>query len=118
MIPLSSSPADPPTIEQGINALVGDAKRTVCERYKECEQCVRESPTKAILLAAAAGYCLHRMPVRALLVAQVRLLTSLAPPTLLAFGAAKLCEFLQGQAREKGRLIPKPRNSENPSEFR
>lgn len=111
MIPLSSSPVDPPTIDQGVDALVGDVKRQVSQRYKDCEQSVRESPGKAILIAVAAGYCLHRLPVRSLLVAQVRLLTALAPPTLLAFGAAKLCEFLQGQAREKRRVIPTPQQS-------
>ena len=113
MNPRPSSPANPPTIEQGVEALVGDVKRKVCNTYEECEQCVRESPGKAILLAVAAGYCLHRLPVRALLVAQVRLMAALAPPTMLAFGAAKLCEFLQSQAREKKTsIIPKPVQSE------
>ncbi|MES2920925.1 MAG: hypothetical protein V4819_05240 [Verrucomicrobiota bacterium] len=112
MIPLSSSPVDAPTIEQGINALLGDVKRKVNQSYEDCEQCVRKSPGKAILLAVAAGYCLHRLPVRSLLVTQVRLLTAIAPPTLLAFGAAKLCEFLQNQAREKSRVIPMPRQSD------
>ena len=101
MIPLTSSAVNPPTIEQGVDALIGDVKRKVTRTYEDCEQAVRESPGKAVLLAVAAGYCLHRLPVRSLLVAQVRLVVALAPPTLLAFGAAKLCEFLQSQAREK-----------------
>ena len=108
MIPLSSSPVNSPTIEQGVDALIGDVKRKVSTSYDECEQCVRESPGKAVLLAVAAGYCLHRLPVRSLLVAQVRLIVALAPPTLVAFGAAKLCEFLQAQARQKTLAIPKP----------
>jgi len=108
MIPLSSSPASLPTIEQGVDALVGDVKRKFSQSYGECEQCVRDSPGKAMLLAVAAGYCLHRLPARSLLVTQVRLIAALAPPTLLAFGAAKLCEFLQGQAREKSRISPAP----------
>jgi len=111
MIPLSSSPVNPPTIEQGVDALVGDVKRKVSQTYEDCEQRVRESPGTAILLAVAAGYCLHRLPVRSLLVTQVRLMAALAPPTLLAFGAAKLCEFLQNQAREKSRAIPRPPHS-------
>lgn len=109
MIPLTSSPVNPPTIEQGVDALIGDVKRKVSRTYEDCEQSVRESPGKAVLLAVAAGYCLHRLPVRSLLVAQVRLIVALAPPTLLAFGAAKLCEFLQSQAREKSPLLPWPR---------
>lgn len=96
MIPLSSAP---PTVEQGVNALVGDVKRKVTDTYADCEQCVRQSPGKAILLAVAAGYCLHRLPVRSILVTQVRLISALAPPALLAFGAAKLCEYLQEKAR-------------------
>ena len=109
MIPLTSSPVNPPTIEQGVDALIGDVKRKASQTYQNCEQSVRDSPGKAVLLAVAAGYCLHRLPVRALLVAQVRLAVALAPPTLLAFGAAKLCEFLQSQAREKSPLLPWPR---------
>ena len=100
MIPLSASPAHPVTIEQGVHSLVADVKHKACQRYEVCEQRVRESPGKAILVAVAAGYLLHRLPVRSLLVAQVRLLAALTPPTLFAFGAAKLCEFLQEQARD------------------
>ncbi len=101
-----TSPSDfPPTVEQGVNALVDDAKRTLSRTYEGYEQRVRQEPVKAILIALAAGYCLHRLPLRSLLVTQVRLVTALAPPTLLAFGAAKLCEFLQRQARDNNRAI-------------
>jgi ferredoxin len=113
MIPLSSSPVRPPTIEQGIHSLVNDAKRKLQDSCEDCRQCVRESPMQAILLAAAAGYLLHRLPVRALLVAKVRLITALTPPTLLAYGAAKLCEILQDQAREKLPAVPRPPQSES-----
>jgi hypothetical protein len=37
------------------------------------------------------------MPVRAILVTQVRVLSALTPPALLLFGAAKLYDFLQNQ---------------------
>lgn len=111
MIPLSSSPARPPTIEQGIHALVNDAKQKLHDTCEDCRHCVRESPIQAILLAAAAGYLLHRLPVRALLVAKFRLMTALTPPTLLAYGAAKICELLQDQAREKLPAVPHPPQS-------
>jgi hypothetical protein len=117
MIPLSSSPVNPPTIEQGVDALVGDVKRKFSHTYEECEQRVRQSPGTSILLAVAAGYCLHRLPVRSLLVTQVRLMAALAPPTLLAFGAAKLCEFLQNQAREAPRVAPRPKPSSELGSF-
>ena len=93
-----------PTVEEGVNALLSDAKHKVLDRYEACEDMVRKSPGKAVLVAVAAGYCLHRLPVRSLLVSQVRLLTALTPPTLLAFGAAKLCEFLQ----RKAEVAPRP----------
>lgn len=98
MNPTSYSATQPPTIEQGLNTLVIDAKRKVSDSYHDYEDCVRESPGKAILLAVAAGYCIHRLPVRSLLVTQVRLLAALAPPALFAYGAAKVCELLQKQA--------------------
>ncbi|MES2437985.1 MAG: hypothetical protein V4584_02905 [Verrucomicrobiota bacterium] len=109
MTPLSSTPVNPPTVEQGLQALVGDVKRKACEHYQDCEQRVRESPGKAILAAVAAGYVLHRLPVRSLLVSQVRLVAALTPPTLLAFGAAKLCEFLQNKSRDRAPVITRPR---------
>jgi hypothetical protein len=99
----------PPTIEEGVNALLHEAKEKIQQRFSHCEDCIRESPGKAILGAMAAGYLLHRLPVRSLLVTQVRLMAALAPPTLLAFGAAKLCEFLQKQAR--GNSTPTSENS-------
>lgn len=106
MNPPSSSPSNPPTIEQGVQALVGDMKRKASEHYLDCERRVRKSPGKAVLVAVAAGYLIHRLPVRSLLVSQVRLVAALTPPTLLAFGAAKLCEFLQGKSRKSPLLMP------------
>lgn len=95
-----------PTVEEGVNALISDAKHKAVDRFHACEDLVRQSPGKAVLVAVAAGYLLHRLPVRSLLVTQVRLLAALTPPTLLAFGAAKLCEFLQNKADEKTRPSP------------
>ena len=99
MNPIPADYAEPPTVEQGVNALLEDVKTKVHSTYENCERKVRSSPGKAILIAAAAGYCLHRLPVRSLLVAQMKLVTALAPPAMFAFGAAKLCEFLQNEAR-------------------
>lgn len=99
---MTSIPSDSPkqpTVEEGVNALLHDAKRKACEGYENCEHRIRESPAKAVLVAVAAGYLLHRLPVRSILVSQVRVMAALAPPVLVAFGAAKLCEFLQAKAR-------------------
>lgn len=89
--------AVPRSVEEGVNALLNDARQSINQHYKDCEQHIRQSPTSSVLGAVAAGWCLHRLPVRVLLVAQVRLITALAPPALLLFGAAKVYEFLQRQ---------------------
>ena len=87
----------PVSIEEGVNALLVDVERSIRSHIQDCEQCIRRSPAKSVLGAVAAGYCLHRLPVRALLVTQVRLLSALAPPALVLYGAAKVYEFLQRQ---------------------
>ncbi len=97
----SAKPVRPLSVEEGINALLSNAQESVRHHYQECELRVRQSPTTSVLTAVAIGYCLHRLPVRALLVAQVRLLSALAPPALFVFGAAKVYEFLQQQETDK-----------------
>lgn len=84
-------------MEEGVNVLWCNARQGIRDRYQKCENVIRESPTAAVLGAVAVGYLLHRLPLRAILVTQVRVLSALAPPALLLFGAAKLCEFLQRQ---------------------
>lgn len=88
-------PAQPPSMDCCVDALLHDARNGIRHCHRECEQRVRESPTKAVLAAMAAGYCLHRLPLRTLLVAQARLAVGLAPPALLLLGAAKACDLLQ-----------------------
>ena len=54
-----------------------------------------------MLIAVGTGYVLSRMPLRAIIVSQIRLAATLAPPALLALGAVKLCEFLQSSSRPR-----------------
>lgn len=103
MTDTSLKPAPPLSVEEGVNALLSNAQTSIRHHYQECEQQVRKSPTTSLLVALAAGYCLHRLPVRAIVVANVRLLSALAPPALFLFGAAKVCEFLQQQDARKQR---------------
>lgn len=102
-------PSNPPTIEEGFTALVDDVKHKAHVSFEQYEEHVRRSPAKAILIAAAAGYCLHRLPVRSILATQVRLLGALAPPALFAFGTVKVFEYLQRKARETGPKHEMPR---------
>ena len=89
------------SMEEGVNVLLSNARQSIRLRYQKCENQIRKSPTTAVLGAVAAGYLLHRMPVRAILVTQVRILSALTPPALFLFGAAKLYEFLQRQELTK-----------------
>jgi hypothetical protein len=84
-------------LEEGLQVLLGNVKEDVRHRYQRCENRIRRSPASSVLGAVAAGYFLHRMPVRAILVTQVRVLSALVPPALFLFGAAKLYSFLQKQ---------------------
>lgn len=88
------------TIEDGLHSLVDDIKQCAAKQLSCCEKMIREDPAKAMMLAIAAGYCLHRLPLRAIFVTKIRVLAALAPPAMLAIGAAKLAEFLQQQAHE------------------
>lgn len=89
------------SVDEGIHAALSSAKEKAIDRLEDWEDCVRRHPSKAILGAVAAGVLLHRLPVRSILVANVRLVSALAPPALLAYGAAKLCEILQKKGRER-----------------
>lgn len=89
--------ADPLSIEDSIHVLVDQARHGFRQRYQACKQRIRQTPVKAVLGAAAAGYCAHHLPVRALVSANVRLLAALLPPTLVLLGAAKVYEYLQHQ---------------------
>lgn len=96
---LPTLPASAPTVEDGVRSLIQDAKACACGKYEACENYVRKHPGKAMLIAAGAGMIAHRLPLRALFVTQARIIAALAPPAMIAFGAAKLCEVLQRQAR-------------------
>lgn len=89
------------TLEEGVNVVLSNAKQSIRERYHKCQSQVRKSPTSAVVGAVAAGYFLHRMPVRAIIVTKIRVIAALTPPALLLFGAAKLYEFLQRQELAK-----------------
>jgi len=98
---ISNHPETPLTMEEGVNVLLNNARQGIRERYKKCENRVRKSPSTAVLGSVAVGYLLHRLPVRAILVTQVRVLSALTPPALLLFGAAKLFDFFQRQEVDK-----------------
>lgn len=81
-------------MEEGIDDLLCNARQDLRQCHQRYQNQIRKSPTTAVLGAVAAGYFLHRLPLRAILVTQVRVLSALAPPALFLFGAAKLYGFL------------------------
>ena len=78
-----------------IDVSLGKVRQRIHNRRKKCEDLIRNSPTASVLGAVGVGYLLHRMPVRAILVTEVRILSALAPPALFLFGAAKFLALLQ-----------------------
>lgn len=82
-------------MEEMIGVSLRNVQHGICDRYQDYENQIRKSPTTSVLGAVAVGYLLHRLPVRAILVTHVRVLSALAPPALFLFGAAKLYDFLQ-----------------------
>ncbi len=93
----SNQPVTSLSMEEGIHVLLSNARQGILRRYQKCNNRIRKSPTSAVIGAAAVGYVLHRLPMRAILVTQVRVLSALTPPALIIFGAAKLYDFLQKQ---------------------
>lgn len=97
----ANDPLESPSVEQSVCHLLNKARQDLRQRCHRCEDRIRQSPATAVLGATAAGYLLHRLPVRAILLTQVRVLSALTPPALLLFGAAKLYEVLQRQQLTK-----------------
>lgn len=97
----SDSQTIPRPMEEGIQVLLNSARQGIRHRYEKCEMRIRNSPKAAVLGAVATGYFLHQLPVRAIVVTQVRVLSALAQPALILYGAAKLYDFLQRQGMEK-----------------
>lgn len=97
----SNHPAPAQSMEEGAHVMLSNARQGLRHRYHQCENKVRESPATAVIGAVAVGYLLHRMPVRAILTTQVRVISALTPPALFLFGAAKFLDFLQRQESTK-----------------
>ena len=98
MTKTSSRPAKPQSADQVVDALLSSAQRGLHDRYGQCQSAIRKSPTSAVLGAVAVGYLLHLLPGRAILIAVVRVLSTLTLPVLFLLGGARLYAFLQKRA--------------------
>lgn len=94
----SNHPRTDLTMEEGVQVLLSNARKSIHKRYEKCENRVRKSPATAMVGAIGVGYFLHLLPVRAILVTKIRILSALTPPTLVFFGAAKLYDYLKKQS--------------------
>lgn len=86
------------SVEEIVTSSLDSVRQSISQCHEKCEDLVRESPTASVLGAVGVGYLLHRLPVREILVTQVRVISALAPPALVLFGAAKLVGYLQSRA--------------------
>jgi len=84
----------------GAKSVAQNVRIKAHENYESCEQKVRQSPGKAVLIAIGAGFCLNRLPVASLLALPVRLTCVLAKPALLILGATKLYEIVGKPSRK------------------
>jgi hypothetical protein len=111
---MTTDPNSVPSVDDGIRSVLDSGKEKTLDSLERWQECVRKHPLESVLGAVAAGCLLHRLPVRSILVANVKLVSALAPPALLAYGAAKLCEVLQKKA---ARPVVKTTPGSNPREY-
>ncbi len=82
-----------------IDTALGEACRTVGEKWEAkrhcCEDTVRQSPLVAVAGAVAAGYVLNLLPVSRIAATLLKILITLLKPALLIYGAARVAEYLR-----------------------
>ncbi|MDB6080575.1 MAG: hypothetical protein JWO82_4322 [Akkermansiaceae bacterium] len=99
------NPSFPDTVEateDRVDAFLRRGREYLGEQVATCEERISESPGKAVLIAVGVGYLARSLPLGAMLGVPVRLAAKLAPPLLLALGAAKAYEFIRGAGRGAG----------------
>jgi hypothetical protein len=71
-------------MENLLTDLVHKGESYVRPQWERVEDQIRQSPTKAVLVAAGLGYFLHRLPAGSLLGSTLKLAWALAPPAIMA----------------------------------
>lgn len=97
----SSQQGPPQTVNEGIRRLARATGEGIRLQQLKCEDRVREYPGCALLAALAAGYLLYRLPVRAMVLTQVRVFSALASSLLVCRGAAALHDILWRRKPER-----------------
>lgn len=91
------------TMEDRLHVLLDDAKNDLRKGHRKFESEIQKSPTRAVLGAVAVGYMLHYMPVRTIVISQVRVLAALATPVLLFYKAATIYDLFQRKKIRKAK---------------
>ncbi len=78
-------------------------------QWKEIEDRVRESPGKAVLIAAGVGYMLHRLPLGSLFSSALKLAWAFGPPAAVAAIASKGLSALNSKAEDEPAASAKAR---------
>jgi hypothetical protein len=63
---------------------------------EQTEDYVRENPGRSIAYALAAGFILHRLPIGRIVGGFMRLLFIAFKPAIMAYGATKIYQAVQG----------------------
>jgi len=94
---LPNNPTEPIPVEEMVHLALHNVQQGIRHRFHYCENQIRKSPTTSVAGAVALGYLMHRLPVRAIFLTNIRVLTALAPPALILFGAAKIYDYFQSK---------------------
>jgi len=108
MNPSYSEIRDP--IEDRVDAFLRQARETLGDHIASCEERIAESPGKSVLIAFGAGYVARSLPLGAMISLPARLVLKIAPPLLLALGAAKAyeavrCSFATPEEEEEDPML-------------
>ena len=80
----------------------------LCAAWSQCEDKVRQYPSRAVLGAAATGYLGHLLPLRSILMTGIRVVAAAAPSALLLLGLWKASDYAFGERGHAGRPVPAP----------
>ena len=98
-----TTPESHTSVDECLRQWTHQAEEEIRGNCRRCCEYARDSPAKAMATAAVAGYLLHYLPLRRLLIAKVRVASKLLPPLFLAYGAARTWELLGSRRRETTR---------------
>jgi hypothetical protein len=86
-------------VEDRVDAMLRRGRECLGDKVARCEERIAESPGKAVLIALGVGYLARSLPLGSMLSIPLRVAAKVAPPLLLALGAAKAYETIRCASR-------------------